>query len=780
VSYDLGVDLGTTFVAAAISRDGRTEMCTLGNQSTVSPSIVYLNEQSKLLFGETAERRGMSHPDRVERAFKRRLGDPTPVVLGGLPHPVTALMAAQLRDVIDTVSRVEGAPPERVMLTYPANWGPYRRELFDEVPQLAGLRDYGTLTEPEAAAAYYGASRMLGEGDTLAVYDLGGGTFDATVLRKRDGVVEVVGDPDGIERLGGIDFDDAILQWINYQFGGVLAELDMSQPEAAAAMARLRQECVLAKEALSGDVETTIPVQLPNRHFFAKLTRGEFEGLIRALVESTIGTLVRAVHTARLDVQQLSAVLLVGGSSRIPLIERMIAEEIGRPTVVDAHPKHAVALGAAVAASMRRVPANQASFAGAATGEPPPTVPLPRSAPPPAAPSIPTPNVPMPPPAAPPVNPPSSSRRRRLWAAAAVLLVLAVVGGSAFYLTHRSSDNATTANPAPTVASQAASAPASPSTPASPNPIPTVPLAVAVAKPTTRSTVPLASPPVYVAAAPNGKRLYIADGNPTVSVFDTASGKVTKNITVPGPAQYVSFSLDGRYAYISLWDRKFGSVHAVSIVDTTDNTVKKTVTTRSRPFLAAVTPDGSKLYVPNHDSHTVAVIDTRQMKQIGEINVPPEPHYVSFSVDGSRAYVADHESNQISVVDTATGSIIKNVGVGRSPHAVEQNPKRGLVANVNWEGGTVSAINTNSNTVVGTIKVGTKPLNIHWSTDGKFAYVVNNGSNTVSVISADSMTVTATIPTGQAPTSIAVLPDGTRAYVSNSKSKSLTILDLTS
>src|SRR3982751_1044398 len=102
LAYDLGVDLGTTFVAAAISRDGRTEMCTLGNQSTVSPSIVYLNEQSTLLFGETAERRGMSHPDRVERAFKRRLGDPTPVVLGGGPHQATALMAGQLRGGLAT------------------------------------------------------------------------------------------------------------------------------------------------------------------------------------------------------------------------------------------------------------------------------------------------------------------------------------------------------------------------------------------------------------------------------------------------------------------------------------------------------------------------------------------------------------------------------------------------------------------------------------------------------------------------------------------------------
>src|SRR4051794_36966014 len=187
VGYDLGVDLGTTFVAAAISRDGRAEMCTLGNQTVVSPAVAYLTEQSTLIFGEAAERRALSQPDRVERAFKRRLGDPTPVVLGGVPYQVTALMAAQLRDILAMVTAVEGEPPGRVALTYPANWGPYRRELFEEIPHLAGLRQHVALTEPEAAAAYYGAARQLGDGDAIAVYDLGGGTFDATVLRKRNG-----------------------------------------------------------------------------------------------------------------------------------------------------------------------------------------------------------------------------------------------------------------------------------------------------------------------------------------------------------------------------------------------------------------------------------------------------------------------------------------------------------------------------------------------------------------------------------------------------------------
>jgi actin-like ATPase involved in cell morphogenesis len=365
MGYNLGVDLGTTFVAAAISRDGHAQMCTLGNQTVVTPSVVYLSEGSALIFGEAAERRALSQPDRVEREFKRRLGDPTPVVLGGVPYQVTTLMGALLRDVLGKVTTVEGGPPDRVALTYPANWGPYRRELFDEVPQLAGLSSHIALSEPEAAAAYYATSRYLDEGDIIAVYDLGGGTFDATVLRKHNGMVDLVGEPEGIERLGGIDFDEAIIQWINYNHGGALAELDMADPQAAAAIAKLRQECVQAKEALSSDTETMIPVLLPNRHFSVRLTRRDFEGMVRAPIESTIGTLVRAVRNAHLDVDQLSAVLLVGGSSRIPLVERMIAEELGRPTVVDAHPKYSVALGAAMVAAHQSASAGARSTAAA-------------------------------------------------------------------------------------------------------------------------------------------------------------------------------------------------------------------------------------------------------------------------------------------------------------------------------------------------------------------------------------------------------------------------------
>ena len=189
--YNLGVDLGTTFVAAAISRNAQPEMFTLGDRSVVSPSVVYLREDGTIVTAEAADRRASSSPDRVARGFKRRLGDPTPVMLGGQPHSVVQLLGALLRDVLARVTGTEGAPPDHVVLTHPANFGPFRRALFEEVPLLVGLSHTRMITEPEAAAAYYASTRQLDEGEIVAVYDLGGGTFDVTILRKRATGIEI-------------------------------------------------------------------------------------------------------------------------------------------------------------------------------------------------------------------------------------------------------------------------------------------------------------------------------------------------------------------------------------------------------------------------------------------------------------------------------------------------------------------------------------------------------------------------------------------------------------
>jgi YVTN family beta-propeller protein len=824
VGYNLGVDLGTTFVAAAIANSARVEMFTLGDRSVVTPAVVYLREDGTLVSGDAAARRAVSNPDRVGKEFKRRLGDPTPVMLGGTPFPVTTLLGTLLHDVVARVTETEGTKPDNVVLTHPANWGPFRRELFEEVPQVAGLSAPRTVTEPEAAAAHYAASRHLADGEIIAVYDLGGGTFDATVLRKHLDGIEILGIPDGIERLGGVDFDESILSYVNYAAGGALAELDLGDPQTVIALARLRQDCVLAKEALSIDTETTIPVFLPQRHFDVRLTRAEFEDMIRAPVESTTGTLVRSLQSAQVEPGHLSAVLLVGGSSRIPLVSQMISEALGRPTVVDAHPKYAVALGAAaLARSLATVPPNpvqshtapqdvgfrsrppmpaqrnaEPGAAPAVSGAGAPHSSRPMGAgkaggpegtrptagdgtPPEAAPgspqshSVPPPSAP--PPSAPPWAPAHGRRgpdRGKVLAVAGVVVVvvLAIVVGAVYFMVELSSQRGPTAAPP---ATSVVAEPANPVPTAQPEPSP----AVAVPVPSIGPTIPVGSTPGFAVASPKGRQIYIANRTTgVITVVDTAVNKVTATIPVPaGPPQFLAFSPDGRRVYVSIWNTE-RTIAAVSVLDATTNTIVATVPVDTRPFLAAVTRDGKLLYVPNHDSGTVSVIDAATNSVTTTIKVAPNPHSVEFSRDGTRAYAANHESNVVSVIDTATNAILAEVPVGTSPHSLAVHPTRPLVANVNYDSASVTMIDTNTNQVVATIKVGANPQDITWSADGRFAYTANVNEHTVSVINADTMTVAATIPTGRSPTSVAVLPDGATGYVTNLDDGTLTLLNL--
>ncbi|MBP2365571.1 Hsp70 family protein [Pseudonocardia parietis] len=1063
MGYSLGVDLGTTFVAAAVAHASRVEMFTLGDRSVVSPAAVYARDDGELVTGDAAVRRAVSNPDRVSREFKRRLGDPTPVILGGSAFPVSMLLGVVLRDVVARVAGTEGQAPDRLVLTHPANWGPYRRELFDEVPEAAELTTgditvQRAVTEPEAAAAHYAASRSLGEGDTVAVYDLGGGTFDATVLRKRADGIEILGTPEGIERLGGVDFDEAILSFVNFQAGGALTELDLGDSQTSVAMARLRQDCVLAKEALSVDTETTIPVFLPQRHFDVRLTLSEFENMIRAQIESTIGALTRTLQSARVEPDDLSAVLLVGGSSRIPLVARMLSDALGRPIVIDTHPKYAVALGAAELArengeeaagqpsanghavgvsahgapdpgargaaappsgsagsgSRRRAapsvppgsgsprsagapaaaggdlsrtagqddaaaagglprPAGEAGTSQAPAGLPRPpeggptglprrpeddpaglprppgggsgglprpseagSAGLPRppgtgsgpgggprppatgsgggtaigaataataaaaaspgtrsrggaaqpagqqptgpaahpagqgatgpaaqsagqgptgaaappgsagsstsagtfgpgwsgssagtfgtagttpsgSAPPGSAPptggahrgrtvpagtsagspgdgpsstrawatssSDPAPGRPggadtteppdtvggsggaAPPPARPPAAgwPSSDGRRRSPLLAVAVVAVLALAAGVVAFLTGGyglfTGDG---------IAQPDATAPPSEEG-----------VAVAVPIPTLGEVVPAGPTSGFVAVSPNGRLAYVANrAAGVVTVIDTSVDRVTATIEVPaGPPQYLAFAPDGAHVYVSVFDEA-RTIAAVAVLDTTTNSVVATVPVQTRPFALAVTPDGSKVYVPNHDSGTVSVIETATNEVTQEIRVARNPHWVAISPDGTRLYTANHESNVISVLATSDDRVLAEIPVGTSPHSVAVNPSRPLVANVNYDAASVSFTDTASNTVVATVPVGINPQAIAWSPDGRFAYTANVTEDTVSVISADTYTVTATLPVGDGPTSIAVLPNGTQAYVSNLNDGTLTVLDI--
>ena len=244
--------------------------------------------------------------------------------------------------MVGTATERMGEPPDEVILTHPANWGPFRLELLDQVAVMAGLTSTRRCTEPEAAAAQYAAQTRINPTDRVAVYDLGGGTFDACILEKTDGGFRVLGTPEGVEHLGGVDFDQAVL---GHVLTALNTPLDPDDPDITVGLARLRRDCVEAKETLSTDIDTLIPVALPGLSTTVRLTRAEFETMIRPALVETIAAMTRALNNATLQPSQLRSILLVGGSSRIPLVSEMLQHEYNIPTALDTHPKHDIALG---------------------------------------------------------------------------------------------------------------------------------------------------------------------------------------------------------------------------------------------------------------------------------------------------------------------------------------------------------------------------------------------------------------------------------------------------
>ena len=351
MGYRLGVDLGTTYTAAAANVDGRVELLGLGIRAMQVPSVVYVRPDGELIVGEAAEQRGAADGSRLVREFKRRIGDAVPLVVGGSPFSAQALSAKLLAWVVEKATERLGGPPEHVCVTHPANWGQFKRDLLTQAIEMAGLKGTATstCTEPEAAAIAYASRDRVREGDRVAVYDLGGGTFDAAVLVREGAGFRLLGPPEGVEHLGGIDFDEAVFRHVLAALGDEAAGLDDTDPVTATALARLRRDCVEAKEVLSSSPDTDVPVVLPGvATTSVRLTRDEFEDMLRPAIGETVSAMRRVLQSAEVSAADVTAMVLVGGSSRIPLVSEMLSAAFARPLALDNHPKHDVALGAAI------------------------------------------------------------------------------------------------------------------------------------------------------------------------------------------------------------------------------------------------------------------------------------------------------------------------------------------------------------------------------------------------------------------------------------------------
>lgn len=346
----LAVDVGASRTAAAIARVGPDGLVTptpfpLGRHADSVPSVVFVGD-GELLFGDAAERRGFAQPERLVREFKRRIGDETPIRAGDRRFTPEQLFALLVSWVVDCVAEREGERPTALSVSIPASWGGHRSGLVLSALARAGWRDVRLISEPEAAARHYAFERSLEPGSLLAVYDLGGGTFDAALVRiEGDRSIEIVGDPVGLDAFGGADFDDAVFRHAVRAAGLSLDDLT-SDGDARAGLASLRREAVEAKEALSFDSDTVVLVLVGDGDATVRLTRAEFEGMIEDGLGGTADVVANLLESAKVLPEDVAAILLTGGSSRIPRVAQLLSERFDRPVAVDADPKAAISMGA--------------------------------------------------------------------------------------------------------------------------------------------------------------------------------------------------------------------------------------------------------------------------------------------------------------------------------------------------------------------------------------------------------------------------------------------------
>jgi molecular chaperone DnaK len=348
--WSLGIDFGTSYTVAAVSSGGETRTIDVeSNGRDRMPSATFFTKEGEILVGTAAQHQATFAPDRYEPTPKRALGEGS-IFLGDQLVEVAELAGAVLRRVYTEACRQQGErTPDELRLTYPADWGDARRAVLIEACERGGLPKADLIPEPVAAAVRI-AYQVTPPDHHIAVYDYGGGTFDAAVLLRTADGFEVAGPPVGRDPLGGEDIDQRIIGYV----GGLLAEqygeawaklLDPSDLDSRRDAADLRTEVQRAKETLSE--VTACQLWVPGIKRDVQITRSELEDLIGDDVAATVDALEMALSEAGVTANDLAGIYLVGGSSRIPLVADMIWRRLGvKPSVQD-NPKSVVATGAA-------------------------------------------------------------------------------------------------------------------------------------------------------------------------------------------------------------------------------------------------------------------------------------------------------------------------------------------------------------------------------------------------------------------------------------------------
>ena len=346
----VGIDLGTTNSEVAAFVEGRVQV--LGPGSKILPSCVGLSPTGELLVGESARNQQLLYPERTVRSIKRRMGSAEPVRLGERVFTPPEISALILRELAEWAQRALGEPVRKAVITVPAYFSDAQRNATREAGALAGLEVIRILNEPTAGSLAYG----FGEGarHTVMVYDLGGGTFDVSVVMVEGDITEVLASH-GNNQLGGDDFDDLLAERLMRAFEERHG-IDVRKDHPVA-RSRLWWAAEEAKRKLSFEPYVTVREEAlvtkggKPLHLELEIAREEYEELIRPLVESTLESVSKALADSGRRPGELDAILLVGGSTRTPLVGRLLQERTGLEPRQDVHPDLCVALGAGVLAS---------------------------------------------------------------------------------------------------------------------------------------------------------------------------------------------------------------------------------------------------------------------------------------------------------------------------------------------------------------------------------------------------------------------------------------------
>lgn len=348
----IGIDLGTTNSVVAVMEGGEPTVIANAEGSRITPSVVGFSKNGERLVGQLAKRQAVSNPDHTFSSIKRYMGTDHKVNVDGKEYSPQEISAMILQKLKADAESYLGETVTQAVITVPAYFSDSQRQATKDAGTIAGLEVLRIINEPTAASLAYGMDK--GEEHTILVFDLGGGTFDVSILELGDGVFEVKA-TNGNNRLGGDDFDARVMKWMVEEFKKE-SGIDLSQDKMAAQ--RLLEAAEKAKIELSGVLSTNINLPFITadasgpKHLDLNLTRAKFDELTADLVEATMGPTRQALADSGLSQQDIDKVILVGGSTRIPAVQEAIKKYLGKEPHRGVNPDECVAVGAAIQAGV--------------------------------------------------------------------------------------------------------------------------------------------------------------------------------------------------------------------------------------------------------------------------------------------------------------------------------------------------------------------------------------------------------------------------------------------